>query len=41
MDLVEDKAKIIAGKATSWNIPPGFEKCCPMDAITVENDKRG
>ncbi|MBW7898758.1 Glucoamylase precursor [Candidatus Brocadiaceae bacterium B188] len=41
MDLVEDKAKIIAGKATSWNIPPGFEKCCPMDAITVENTKRG
>jgi ferredoxin len=36
MDVVEDKAKIIAEKATDWDIKPGFEKCCPVGAITVE-----
>lgn len=36
MDVVEDKAKIIAEKAADWDIPPGFEKCCPLGAITVE-----
>ena len=36
MDVIEDKAKIIAKKATDWDINPGFEKCCPLGAITVE-----
>ncbi|MEK7291017.1 MAG: glycoside hydrolase family 15 protein, partial [Planctomycetota bacterium] len=36
MDVVEDKAKIIAERAVNWDIKSGFEKCCPLGAITVE-----
>lgn len=36
IDVVEDKAKIIAEKAAAWDVEPGFEKCCPLGAITVE-----
>ena len=36
MDIVDDKAKIIAEKVSGWDIKPGFEKCCPLGAITVE-----
>jgi ferredoxin len=38
MDVVEDKAKIIAEKAIDWDIEPGFEKCCPLGAITVKKN---
>ena len=36
MDVVEDKAKIIAEKVSGWDIKPEFEKCCPLGAITVK-----
>ena len=36
MDVVDDKAKIIAEKVSGWNIKPDFEKCCPLGAITVK-----
>jgi len=36
MDVIEDKAKIIAEKASTWHIKPEFEKCCPLGAITVK-----
>lgn len=36
MDVVHDKAKIVAEKAAGWEIKPGFEKCCPLGAITVQ-----
>jgi ferredoxin len=35
MVVIMDKAKIIAEKASTWNILPGFEKCCPLGAIVV------
>ncbi len=36
IDVIDDKAKIIAEKAPSWNVGPGFEKCCPLGAISIE-----
>lgn len=36
MDVIEDKAKIISEKVSGWDIKPGFEKCCPVGAITVK-----
>ena len=36
IDVVDDKAKIIAEKASTWHIKPEFEKCCPLGAITVK-----
>ncbi|MDR4505038.1 MAG: glycoside hydrolase family 15 protein [Candidatus Scalindua sp.] len=36
MEVVADKAKIIAEKTSEWDVQPGFEKCCPLGAITVE-----
>ncbi len=36
MDVVHDKAKIIAGKTADWAVEAGFEKCCPLGAITVQ-----
>jgi GH15 family glucan-1,4-alpha-glucosidase/ferredoxin len=36
MDVVGDKAKIIAEKTADWDVAPGFEKCCPLGAIAVE-----
>ncbi|MDR4507080.1 MAG: glycoside hydrolase family 15 protein [Candidatus Brocadiaceae bacterium] len=36
--VVADKAKIIAEKAPAWDVTPGFEKCCPLGAITIEKN---
>ena len=36
IDVVEDKAKIIAEKVNDWDVKSGFEKCCPLGAITVK-----
>jgi glucoamylase len=36
MDIIDDKAKIIAEEATTWDIQSEFEKCCPLGAISVE-----
>jgi len=42
MDVVEDKAKIIAEKVSGWDIKPGFEKCCPLGAIIIKKvDDKG
>ncbi|GIL21318.1 MAG: glucan 1,3-alpha-glucosidase [Candidatus Jettenia caeni] len=38
MDIIDDKAKIIAEKATTWDVKPDFEKCCPLGAITVKKE---
>jgi oligosaccharide amylase len=38
MDIVDDKAKIIAGKVSGWDIKPEFEKCCPLGAIAVKKN---
>ncbi|OOP57500.1 MAG: glycoside hydrolase family 15 [Candidatus Brocadia carolinensis] len=36
IDVVDDKAKVIADKADTWDVKPGFEKCCPLGAIAVK-----
>ncbi len=36
MDVVDDKAKIVAGKVSGWDIQPGFENYCPLGAIKME-----
>lgn len=36
IDVIDDKAKIIAGKAVAWDVGPDFEKCCPLGAISVK-----
>ncbi|NUO07232.1 MAG: glycoside hydrolase family 15 protein [Candidatus Brocadia sp.] len=36
IDVIDDKAKIIAERAAGWDVEPGFEKCCPLGAIKVE-----
>lgn len=38
MDIIDDKAKVIAEKATTWDVKPDFEKCCPLGAITVKKE---
>ncbi|HLG38466.1 MAG TPA: glycoside hydrolase family 15 protein, partial [Chitinophagaceae bacterium] len=40
IDVVEDKAKIIAEKVNDWDVKSGFEKCCPLGAITIKSEKR-
>lgn len=36
IDIIDDKAKFIAGKIPSPDIVPDFEKCCPLGAISVK-----
>lgn len=38
MDIIDDKAKIIAEKAMTWDVKPDFEKCCPLGAITIKKE---